>query len=369
MRRTDREITDRAGIVGILEGAKILHLGLFDEGYPYVVPLHFGYSWDGELPVFYMHGALEGHKLDLLRADPRAFVELECGVEPISGGEIPCKYGAAYASVMVRGMAELVEDPAEKLRGLSLLMAHQTGRSFAFSERMAASVAVIRVTAAELTAKARPMPSMGPRKPAPSMTPADPMLEDAVRYIRTLFCNDAGGHDAEHSLRVWRNAMHLADAEHGCDRRIVSLAALLHDADDPKLFSTENNANARAFLASQPISEAETERIVEIINGVSFRHNRDRRPPTLEGQIVQDADRLDAMGAVGIARTFAYGGAHGRPMEESIRHFYDKLLRLRDGMNTPAARQEAASRHALLTSFLSAWYTETGEPEEGGAAP
>ena len=186
------------------------------------------------------------------------------------------------------------------------------------------------------------------------------ILSNAISFIRELFRSDAGGHDAEHSLRVYRSAMRLADTEPACDREIVALAALLHDADDRKLFSTENNANARAFLRRNGVPGDRIERICEVINGVSFSGNGDRPPSTLEGRIVQDADRLDALGAVGIARTFAYGGAHGRPMSESVRHFYDKLLRLKDRMNTPAAKAEAEIRHARLEAFLQAWYEETG---------
>ena len=186
------------------------------------------------------------------------------------------------------------------------------------------------------------------------------IVSNAISYVTELFRGDAGGHDTEHSLRVYRNAMRLADAEPACDRQIVALAALLHDADDSKLFSTENNANARAFLRRNSVPEERIERICEVIEGVSFSKNGDRPPSTLEGRIVQDADRLDALGSVGIARTFAYGGAHGRPMTESVQHFYDKLLRLKDRMNTDAAKAEAEIRHARLEAFLRDWYEETG---------
>ena len=103
------------------------------------------------------------------------------------------------------------------------------------------------------------------------------------------------------------------------------------------------------------------DRICRIINSVSFSQNRGRRPETIEGQIVQDADRLDAMGAVGIARTFAFGGEHGRPLRESVQHFYDKLLLLRDLMNTGAGRELAEKRHIFLESFLREYLEETGE--------
>ncbi len=178
------------------------------------------------------------------------------------------------------------------------------------------------------------------------------LISKATAYIDELFRSDSGGHDAAHTLRVFHNAMILADSEPGCDREIVALSALLHDADDHKLFHTENNANARAFLAENDIPEDRAERICGTINAVSFSRNRDRVPETIEGQIVQDADRLDAIGAIGIARTFAYGGEHGRPLEESVQHFHEKLLLLKDLMNTEAAKQLAAERHAFLEAFL-----------------
>ena len=146
-------------------------------------------------------------------------------------------------------------------------------------------------------------------------------------YARALFAGNADGHGFDHTMRVYRNAMEIARGE-DCDRRIVALSALLHDADDAKLFHTADNANARAFLNSHGADEEMTERILAAVNAVSFSKNWDRRPDTVEGQIVQDADRLDAIGAVGIARTFAYGGGHGRGPEDSIRHFHEKLLLL-----------------------------------------
>ncbi len=186
------------------------------------------------------------------------------------------------------------------------------------------------------------------------------IYERAAAYIKELFRGDSGGHGADHSLRVFRNAMEIASKEPGCDKRVVILASLLHDADDHKLFSTENNANARAFLSGTGIPEDEEDRICEAINSVSFSKNRGRAPKTLEGMIVQDADRLDAIGAVGIARTFAYGGEHGRPLEESVQHFYDKLLLLKDMMNTDTAKELAEERHAFLEEFLSRLEKEAG---------
>ena len=178
------------------------------------------------------------------------------------------------------------------------------------------------------------------------------LTEKTLEYIRALFRDNTDGHGADHTLRVYRNAVQIAENEPGCDRELIVLAALLHDADDHMLFRTENNANARAFLAENGVPEDRADRICEVINAVSFSRNRGKVPETPEGKIVQDADRLDALGAVGIARTFAYGGKNGRSLEDSVQHFYDKLLLLRDMMNTETGKQLADGRHAFLEAFL-----------------
>ena len=188
----------------------------------------------------------------------------------------------------------------------------------------------------------------------------DKIVAAAKDYIRALFGESADGHDADHTLRVYDLAMAIAAEEPDCDRFITALAALLHDADDHKLFSTEDNANARAFMAAQGVDAAAAERVLLAVNAVSFSRNRDRLPPTPEGRAVRDADRLDAMGAVGIARTFAYGGKAGRPLRTSVDHFHEKLLLLRDGLLTPAARRMGEERHARMEAFLRDLEEETG---------
>ena len=187
----------------------------------------------------------------------------------------------------------------------------------------------------------------------------EPVIEAAKIYIEELFASNAGGHDAAHTLRVYRNAMALANSLPVCDRTVVALAALLHDADDHKLFDTKDNANARTFLKGQGVPRETADRICEAVNSVSFSQNRGKRPRTLEGQIVQDADRLDAIGAVGIARTFAYGGEHGRSLDESVAHFHEKLLLLKGEMNTEAAKRIAEHRHAFMEEFLKEYAEET----------
>ncbi len=178
------------------------------------------------------------------------------------------------------------------------------------------------------------------------------VIQDAVDYIRELFSANTDGHDAAHTMRVYRTTLLLARTEPSCDPEAAALAALLHDADDRKLFCTEDQAHAREFLRKSDVDPEKAALILQAIRAVSFSQNQGRRPDTIEGRIVQDADRLDAMGAIGVARTFAYGGKHDRSLDGSIRHFHDKLLRLRDSMNTCAGRRIAEERHRFLEAFL-----------------
>ena len=191
------------------------------------------------------------------------------------------------------------------------------------------------------------------------------LIDAAIDYVYSLFRDNAGGHDAAHTLRVYQNAMLIAQQEPDCDLETVALSALLHDADDHKLFHTENNANARSFLTQHAVEPDKIERICKAINAVSFSQNRGKRPDSLEGMIVQDADRLDAIGAIGIARTFAFGGEHGRPLESSLQHFHDKLLLLKDEMNTEAAKKIAESRHLFMVNFLKECDEETKAARPG----
>ena len=185
------------------------------------------------------------------------------------------------------------------------------------------------------------------------------IIEKIKAYVQGLFAEDSGGHDKTHTLRVYENAMKIASSEE-CDKETVALAALLHDADDHKLFDTEDLYNARAFLRSAGISGDKEEMICRVISEVSFSANRDKAPSSIEAMIVRDADRLDAMGAIGVARTFAYGGQHGRDMSESVSHFHDKLLLLKDMMTTDMGREMAEKRHVFLEDFLRELEEETG---------
>lgn len=178
------------------------------------------------------------------------------------------------------------------------------------------------------------------------------VINSAIQYIKTLFQNNSDGHDVQHTLRVYHNALLIAESEPDCNLFVVSLAALLHDVDDYKLFRTENNANARTFLSSQNIEPEQIDYICYIINSVSFSKNQGKHPTSIDAKIVQDADRLDAIGAIGIARTFAYGGKCGRTLEDSVQHFHDKLLLLKSETNTKRAKEIAESRHDFMEHFL-----------------
>lgn len=155
MRRKDREIKEISEVLDIVERAKILRMGLFDGEYPYIVPLHYGYEYKEGVLIFYAHGAKEGHKIDLIHANPNTCIELEADMEIVSGEDIPCQYGAYYASVIGRGTVKLVKDVQEKIRGLNLLMKNQIGREFSITPQMAQTVQVMKITINNFSAKSR----------------------------------------------------------------------------------------------------------------------------------------------------------------------------------------------------------------------
>lgn len=160
MTRREREVTDINKIKEILDKSKVLHLGLVDGDEAYVVPMNYGYTLEDGKLTLWLHGAKRGRKLDLIRANPKVFFEMECGIQPFEG-EIACKYGIEYSSIMGRGKAEIIEDIEIKKAALSYLMKTQTGKDFEFEDKMAAVVSIIRIDVSEFTAKHRPAPKMG----------------------------------------------------------------------------------------------------------------------------------------------------------------------------------------------------------------
>ena len=157
MTRRERQVTDINEIKKILDSAKVLHLGLCVDNEPYVVPMNYGYVMDGDKLTVYLHGARQGKKLDMMRANPGVFFELDCDIVPFEG-DVACRYGNTYSSVMGKGIATIVEDMEEKRAALAILMKTQTGKDFSFEDRMAEVVSVIRIDVSEYTAKHRPLP-------------------------------------------------------------------------------------------------------------------------------------------------------------------------------------------------------------------
>ena len=205
------------------------------------------------------------------------------------------------------------------------------------------------------------------------------LVQNATKFIKEVFQNDFSGHDFFHSMRVYRTAMKIAQAEHA-DMEVVALAALLHDVDDRKLspMTAEKKENAARFMRSQNVPESEIRQVCQIIDEVSFKGTDSVRPSTPEGKCVQDADRLDALGAIGIARTFAYGGSHNRTIYDpelpprtamnqaqyysskstSLSHFYEKLFLLEGMMNTETGKAIARKRTQYMQEFVDEFLNE-----------
>lgn len=194
--------------------------------------------------------------------------------------------------------------------------------------------------------------------------------EKCTKLVRDIYDNMDASHDFQHIERVLKNAEAILQTEPEADAVTVRLAVLLHDVSDAKY--TETKEAEERILASLDLTEEERNLIREVIASVSFNGGNELEAKTIEAKIVRDADRLDAIGAVGIARTFAYGGAKGRKLYDdaeearsemsveeyrtkstaSVTHFYEKLLLLKDLMVTEKGRQMAEERHEFMVSFL-----------------
>jgi uncharacterized protein len=207
------------------------------------------------------------------------------------------------------------------------------------------------------------------------------VVNKTVLFVKEKLENAEGGHDWFHIERVFKNSLSIADGE-VCDTNVVQLAALLHDIADSKFHNGDETIGpkiAREFLENENVDEATIQHVISIIENISFKGgNTQNLFSSIELDIVQDADRLDAIGAIGIARAFNYGGFKNRPLynpniapnlqmskEEyknsqapTLNHFYEKLLLLRDKMNTETGKQIAKERHRYMEGFLSQFYAE-----------
>ncbi len=207
------------------------------------------------------------------------------------------------------------------------------------------------------------------------------LIDETILFVKQKLENAESGHDWFHIERVYKNALLLAEKE-VCDVTIVKLGALLHDIADSKFHNGDETIGpkiARNFLESQNTSEEIITHVIHIIENISFKGgNFEKKFNSKELEVVQDADRLDAIGAIGIARTFNYGGYKNRPIYDpniapqtnmtkdeyknseapTLNHFYEKLLLLKDKMNTKAGRKIAEERHKFMELFLSQFYAE-----------
>lgn len=190
------------------------------------------------------------------------------------------------------------------------------------------------------------------------------VLTAVQQKIQDIFGGEGTGHDYFHIERVVKNALSIARQEKA-DLSIVALAAWVHDVGDYKLNNGKDKSEEQIFaiLTDLDIPHDTIQRIIQIVSQVSF--SKGKPAESMEAKIVQDADRLDAIGAIGLSRVFAYGGSRQReiynphqPEGTSIQHFYDKLLLLKDQMNTTTGKALAKERHAFLEDFLSQFYKE-----------
>lgn len=207
------------------------------------------------------------------------------------------------------------------------------------------------------------------------------IIDKTIHFVKEKLENAEGGHDWFHIERVYKNSLLIAQEEN-CDLTVVKLGALLHDIADSKFHDGDETVGprtAQAFLESENVSQETIVHVINIIENISFKGgNFGQQFDSKELQIVQDADRLDAIGAIGIARCFNYGGFKKRALynpaippkfnmskEEyktsespTLNHFYEKLLLLKDKMNTPSGKKIAEARHQYMENFLSQFYAE-----------
>ena len=207
------------------------------------------------------------------------------------------------------------------------------------------------------------------------------LIDNTIQFVKQQLENAEGGHDWFHMERVYKNAVLIAKEEN-CDAVVVQLGALLHDIADSKFHDGDETVGprvARAFLESENVAEKTIQHVIHIIENISFKGgNFEKKFNSIELDVVQDADRLDALGAIGIARTFNYGGFKNRTLYDpeiqpnlnmnkeeyknsespTLNHFYEKLLLLKDKMNTETGKKIALERHHYMEAFLSQFYAE-----------
>ena|SRR5690554_357933 len=198
-------------------------------------------------------------------------------------------------------------------------------------------------------------------------------LQSTISFVKESLAHAESGHDWWHILRVWNNAMHLCE-KRDCHVFLVGLGVLLHDIADPKFYDGDTEVGperTKVFLQKIEVPDLIIKKVVDIVRFSSFSASKSGlpQPDFIEFKIVQDADRLDALGAIGIARTFNYGGFKNNPLylpelqdskenTSTIQHFYDKLFHLKELMNTPEAKAIAEERHKYMEDFVNRFLLE-----------
>ncbi len=210
------------------------------------------------------------------------------------------------------------------------------------------------------------------------------LIDEVSRFVKEAMQSHDSGHGWSHIERVVRLALHIHACEGRGDRLTVELGALLHDVGDHKFAAHDGPAEIRKLLGGLGVNDGVIREVVSINENISFSKGKKTDPERIELQIVQDADRLDAMGAIGIARAFNYGGFKGNDIYDphvritdppllpgtssksvsTVHHFYDKLLLLRDLMNTPTGRRLADERHDYMVRYLDQFFREWNAGQE-----
>lgn len=221
------------------------------------------------------------------------------------------------------------------------------------------------------------MERMNPFKEKDSMN----TLEQCEQLVKEVYKHFDASHDFQHIERVRKNALEILETIDNADQEVVELAVLLHDVSDPKYAKDQLKSEETRIIQLLKLPDEKVAHIKEVIKSVSFNGGNEQQPKTIEAEVVRDADRLDAIGAVGIARTFAYGGTRGRKLYDasetpranmsaeeyrtkdtaSVTHFYEKLLLLSAGMITEKGKELATERHSFMELFLQNLRKETGE--------
>jgi len=374
MRRKDKEITDRTEIDAIIRRASVCRLALADQNQPYIIPLCFGYREN----TLYFHSARSGKKLDILKKNNRVCFEFDIDCDTIKSDKA-CDWGMKYKSVVGFGTASLVEGFDLKCRALDIIMHQYSDRSFEYPETKVKNTVVIQVEIAHMTGKASGVKMPDSTKETTEKIDAgaqpddESVLKNIKKMAKNMLDNARGSHDWEHTLRVYRLCERMGPAENA-DMDVLRIAAYLHDigrsfqdASDGAVCHAEKGAQmAWPMVKDLSLKETQKQNIIHCIKSHRFRGNH--LPETKEAKVLFDADKLDAIGAVGVARAYLFAGEVGARLHNSdinvektrpyskedtgFREFKVKLCKIRDRILTHEGKRLAKERHGFMEQFF-----------------